>query len=179
MQELGVWITNDGATPATLELEAETWDASAQELPAWVTGAAKGALAGAATGAAAGPWGALIGAAAGGAVGAATSAATPTPATAGSATSPATPATAGSATSPATPATAASPAIKPSTSGDAATRAKVAQALQQFAIVVPTLVQLLTTSGAGAKELANGANGAESMDDAWGPEAFVGTWSVP
>lgn len=167
MQELGVWITNAGATPATLELEADSWDASAQELPAWVTGAAKGALAGAATGAAAGPWGALIGAAAGGAVGAATSAATPTPATAGSAPS------------PATPATAVSPAAKPSTSGDAATRAKVAQALQQFAMVVPTLVQLLATSGAGAKEIANGANGAESTDDAWGPEAFVGTWSVP
>ncbi len=172
MQELGVWVTNEGTKPASLQFESDGWDANAEELPSWLTGAAKGALAGAATGAAAGPWGALIGAAAGGALGAATSATGP-------ATAP-TPSTAGGATGAAATATAAAPAAKPAAaSGDAATRAKVAQALQQFALMVPTLVQLLATSSGGARELAVSENGAESTADAWGPETFQGTWSVP
>lgn len=167
MQELGVWVTNAGTVPATLELESEAADVNAQELPDWVGGMAKGALAGAATGAAAGPWGALIGAAAGGALGAATSAAGPVaPPAAAAATS-----QSGAPTATATG--------KPAPPSDAAKRAQVAVALQQFAAMVPTLVQLLAAKGGGAREIAANGFAAEEADGAWGPESFAGTWSVP
>jgi hypothetical protein len=54
--------------------------------------------------------------------------------------------------------------------------------LQQFAAIVPTLVQLVAATGKGGKESGPGENGGsrESFLEAeWGPESFQGTWSVP
>lgn len=160
MQEIiGVWTTAEGSTTAMLEVEGvlpgDEW-----KIPSWVGGALQGAVAGATTGAAAGPYGALIGAAAGGAIGAATSASAPAPAAAPAGGKPPAPG-----------------AAAPAASGDAA-RANVVAALQQFAAIVPTLVQLVASSGKGGKEL--GADGAERFEDAeWGPESFQGSWTIP
>jgi hypothetical protein len=155
MQEIGVWTTASGTSEARLELESE--DVTATELPAWVSDALKGAVAGAATGAAAGPYGALVGAAAGGVLGAASSAGSPAPA----------------------PSSAAAGATKPPSD---ASRTKAIQALQQFAAVVPALVQLLAASGKGGKESSTDDVGEhlESADGSdWGPESFQGTWTQP
>jgi hypothetical protein len=166
MQEIGVWVTERGTVDATLELADESGDE--WQLPSWASGALQGAAAGAMTGAAAGPYGALIGAAAGGAIGAATSASTP-PAGGGAQT----PAPKPGAGKP-TP----KPAAKPSGDG----RTQAVQALQQFAAVVPVLVQLIATSGGGAKEVgeadATGVTESLGADD-WGPESFSGTWTQP
>jgi hypothetical protein len=158
-QEIGVWTTAEGSTTAMLEVEGvlpgDEW-----KIPSWVSGALQGAAAGAATGAAAGPYGALIGAAAGGAIGAATSGSAP------------------AAPPAATPGSPAGAGAKPPASGDAAARANVVAALQQFAAIVPTLVQLVASSGKGGKEL--GADGEERLEDSeWGPESFQGSWSIP
>ena len=167
MHEIGTWTTSSGTTMAHLELEGD--GANPEELPAWASGALKGALAGAATGAAAGPYGALIGAAAGAGLGAASAASAPT------AVAP----TQGAGAPKANPAVA---APKPAP-GDA--RAKVIAALQQFAAVVPVMVQLLG-SGQGAKEGDFGGDlqGIESFTDTlegaeWGPESFEGSWTIP
>lgn len=163
MQELGVWTTSNGTSEARLELNSDDGGIGATELPVWASDALKGAVAGAATGAAAGPYGALIGAAAGGALGAASSAGAP--AASAPAASPTQKATPGAATPPTD-----------------ASRAKVIQALQQFAAVVPTLVQLVVASGKGGKEfgLAEDGSSRESLDGSeWGPDSFEGTWSLP
>jgi hypothetical protein len=154
MQELGVWTTSSGTSEAFLELEADQ-DVPATELPSWVSSALKGAVAGAATGAAGGPVGALIGAATGGALGAASSAA-----------------------APASAASSASPIAKPPADNS---RAAIVQALQQFATVLPALVQVLSASKPGGKESIGEVNESRDGADAseWGPESFQGTWTVP
>jgi hypothetical protein len=167
MQELGVWTTASGTSEASLEFDSDDSGIGATELPAWASGALKGAGAGAATGAAAGPYGALIGALAGGALGAASGAATPGPAASAAAT--------------------AAPAQKNATPGAAtpptdSSRARVIQALQQFTAIVPALVQLVAASGQGGKEFGLGDVGKsrESLDGSdWGPESFEGTWTLP
>jgi hypothetical protein len=168
MQELGVWTTAEGSTAARLQLESD------EGMPGWASGALQGAAGGAATGAIAGPYGALIGAVAGAGIGAYTGATAP-PAGSGA------PSATGAST-----ATGAAPTPKsPTSSGaqaprDSASRATVIQALQQFAAVVPTLVQLLAGSG-GGKELSSADNGdRESYQEAdWGPESFRGSWTLP
>jgi phage tail tape-measure protein len=162
MQELGVWSTASGTSEAFLEYDIDNDGIGATELPAWASGALKGAMAGAATGAAAGPYGALIGAAAGGALGAASSASTPAPAAAAPAPKNATP---GAVTKPAD-----------------ASSARVIQALQQFAAIVPSLVQLVAASGQGGKEsgLGDAGENLESVDASdWGPDSFEGMWTLP
>ena len=155
MPEIGVWTTAEGTSPARLQFESEDGGGTATE--GWLD-VVKGAVAGAVTGAAGGPVGALVGAATGGVLAAAGSA--------GSAAPAASSAAAGAATPPAD-----------------ATRAKAIQALQQFATVVPALVQLLAASGtAGKKESLTGDVGdsresADALD--WGPESFQGTWTTP
>jgi phage tail tape-measure protein len=81
---------------------------------------------------------------------------------------------------------AASSAGKPAQSASAsaagtADRARIVQALQQFAAVVPALVQLVAASGVARKETTGDA--AESFESAngadWGPESFQGTWTTP
>ena len=164
MPELGVWTTAEGTTTARLQLESE------EQLPPWASGALQGAAGGAATGAVAGPYGALIGAVAGAGIGAATAATAPS---AGTASSPA--------PSP-VPAKGAAPATGPQSAGDGSSRTKVIQALQQFAAIVPTLVQLVAASGGGGKEVGAAENGGsrESLQEGdWGPESFQGTWTVP
>ena len=164
MQELGVWSTASGTTAAFLEFDSDDSGIHATELPTWATSAIKGAVAGAATGAAGGPIGALIGAATGGALGAASSAAATTPAGAAVASAP----------KSAAP-SAASPQVDPN-------RAKVVQALQQFAAIVPTLVQFVAASGQSGKEFGLGDVGEtlEGLDGSdWGPESFQGTWTQP
>lgn len=166
MQELGVWSTASGTTEAFLDFESDDSGIHATELPSWASGALKGAMAGAATGAAAGPYGALIGAAAGGALGAASSATSPAPAASASATAPA--------SKPAAPGSA-------SLSADAS-HAKINQALQQLAAIVPVLVQFMAASGKGGKEFGLGSvdESSESLEASdWGPEAFEGRWTVP
>lgn len=164
MQEIGTWTSTSGTVGAVLEFESDTVDGTGAEMPGWLSGALKGAAAGAATGMAAGPYGALVGAAAGGAIGAATASASP----------PKPPASA--------PSSASAPsqsAPKPAGSGQSAAQANVIQALQQFAAVIPSLVQLVATTGK-AKEIDVSSDGAESTDDAsWGPELFEGSWTVP
>jgi hypothetical protein len=158
MQELGVWTTDSGTSEAFLEFDSDNGGIGATELPAWASSALKGAIGGATTGAAAGPYGALIGAAAGGALGAASSAATPAPA----------------ASAPASDSA-------PKTQADAS-RARIIQALQQFAAIVPALVQLVSASGQGRKEssISNGGDSREAVDASdWGPESFEGTWTLP
>ena len=123
MPEIGVWTTAEGTSEARLELESEDGGVTATELPAWASDALKGALAGAATGAAGGPGGILAGALTGGVLGAASSAGKPAPSS--------------------SPPAAGAP-------GDAS-RTNAIQALQQFAAVVPALVQLLAASGKGGK----------------------------
>jgi phage tail tape-measure protein len=152
MHEIGTWATASGTSEAYLDLESGDGDVAVTELPNWVGDALKGAFAGAATGAAAGPAGALVGAATGAALGAASSAGKP-----------------------------AQSSSTASTSADAS-RTKIVQALQQFAAVVPALVQLLAASGAARKEASIGDAG-ESFESAdgsdWGPESFQGTWTLP
>jgi hypothetical protein len=157
MQELGVWSTASGTTEAFLDFESDDSGIHATELPSWATSAIQGAVAGAATGAAGGPIRALIGAATGGALGAASSAATPAPASNSAASGPAT-----------------QPAD--------ANRAKINQALQQLAAIMPVLVQFLAASGKRGKEvgLSSVDEGSESLEASdWGPEAFEGRWTVP
>jgi len=156
MQELGLWTTDQGTTEARLELESDEPGVTTTELPAWVSDALKGAVAGATTGAAAGPYGALVGAAAGGALGAASSSGTPAPAV-----------------------SAPGSAQKQPTD---ANRTKIIQALQQFAAILPALVQVLSASKQGGKEsIGDLSDTHESVDRSdWGPEVFQqGTWTVP
>jgi hypothetical protein len=59
---------------------------------------------------------------------------------------------------------------------------RVIMALQQFAAVVPALVQIVAASGGGGQESGPGDNGVSSeslQQDDWGPESFQGTWTVP
>lgn len=165
MPEIGTWTTSSGTATAHLELDG---DANAEELPPWASGALSGAVTGAVTGAAAGPYGALIGAAAGAGIGAASAYANaPAPTTGAGA-----------------PKTNAAPAPASPKAGAVDSRAKVIQALQQFAAVVPVMVQLLN-SGQGAKEADFGGDlqvtegFSESVNEAWGPESFEGSWTVP
>ena len=180
MEELGVWTTAEGTTPAVLQLESD------EALPGWASGALQGALTGAATGAAAGPYGALIGLVAGAGLGAAMGATAPAAAAPAPSAAPA---------AAAAPAPAASPAIAAASpsqvAGDGSNRTKAVLVLQQFAAVMPALVQLVAASGGsggggsgtgGGKEFAPGDNGAgrESLlESDWGPEVFQGTWSIP
>lgn len=170
MQEIGTWSTQEGSSTAMLQFEAGVDDVNAQELPGWLTGALQGAAAGAMTGAAAGPYGALIGAGVGGALGAATSATAPPPASAPAAPQPAAP------SSPSQPAAAPS---APATAGQPPDgRADVIRALQQFAAIVPTLVQLVAADGKRTKEAQDGAG--ESLEAAsWDAALLEGYWSVP
>jgi hypothetical protein len=157
MQELGVWTTAEGSSVARLQLESD------EGIPSWASGALQGAATGAATGAAAGPYGALIGAVAGAGLGAAAAAAAPS-------TPPSTTASKPTASAP-------QPATQPAADGS---KAKAIQALQQFASVVPVLVQIVAASG-GKESSASGENGSrESFLEAdWGPESFQGNWTVP
>jgi hypothetical protein len=154
MNEIGIWSTPSGTSAALLELESEDGGVDATELPSWVSDTLKGALAGAATGAAGGPVGAIVGAATGGALAAASSVVKP------------------------------APTASVSMAGTAAdaNRAKIVQALQQFATVVPALVQLVAAGGQGKKEslIDNIGESFESTTDSdWGPESFQGTWTQP
>jgi phage tail tape-measure protein len=154
MQEIGVWTTANGTSEARLEFESEDGDVAVTELPGWVSDAVKGALAGAATGAAAGPGGALVGAVTGGALGAASGAGKPAP----------------------------SPSSPPAGAPSDASRTNIVQALQQFAAVMPALVQLLAAGSQARKESFPGDAGErfESADGSdWGPESFQGTWTQP
>ena len=153
MPEIGVWTTPSGTSEARLELEPDQSGVAATELPSWVSDALKGAVAGAATGATGGPVGAVIGAVTGGALGAASSAAAPAAPLAPSS---------GSAKQPAD-----------------ASRAAIIQALQQFAAIVPALVQVVSASRPGGKESAIGDVGESADTSEWGPESFQGTWTVP
>jgi len=155
MQELGVWTTDQGTSEARLELGSDEPGVATTELPAWVSDALKGAVAGATTGAAAGPYGALVGAAAGGALGAASSAGTPAPAAS---------ATGGAQKQPAD-----------------ANRTKIIQALQQFAAILPALLQVLSATKQGGRESMDVSDSHESVEGSdWGPEVCQqGTWTVP
>jgi hypothetical protein len=170
MEEIGTWLTAEGTTPARVQLEA---DVTATEMPSWASGLLQGAAGGAATGAVAGPYGALIGAVAGGAIGAAGALSQPQPQP-----------QARPAASPAAPtAPAARPAGAPSPTSAASggsNRAQIIVALQQFAAVIPALVQVVAATGGGRETVGTEASwGSESLDaEAWGPEAFQGTWSV-
>jgi hypothetical protein len=149
MQELGVWITPAGTSEAYLEFE---------ELPAWASGAIKGAMTGAATGAPGGLYGLAIGGLAGATIGAATA----------------------SAPAASTPTAASSTPPGAATQPTDAHRVQVIQALQQFAAIVPTLVQLVAARAPGGKEFGKIGEGSESMGDSdWGPESFEGTWTLP
>jgi hypothetical protein len=154
MHEIGVWTTATGTSEARLELEAGDGDVAATELPGWVSDALKGAVAGAVTGAAGGPGGALVGAVTGGALGAASGAGKPSP----------------------------SPSSATGAAPSDASRTNIIQALQQFAAVVPALVQLLAASSQSRKEFSSEYVGErlESVDGSdWGPESFQGTWTQP
>jgi hypothetical protein len=161
MQEIGVWTTASGVSEAYLDLDSADGDVAVTELPGWVSDALKGAIAGATTGAAAGPGGALVGAVTGGALAAASSAGKP-------------------ATS--------APAAAAGTAADAS-RTNIVQALQQFAAVIPALVQLATASGQArtasgqARKESTSGDFAESVESAdgsdWGPETFQGRWTLP
>lgn len=166
MQEIGTWTTSSGSVSAILEFESDGIDGDGEKMPQWLGGALQGAAAGAATGAAAGPYGALIGAAAGGVIGGASAHAASQQTKPPSSSAPA-------------PASSTSSAPKPGATPSAA-QANVIQALQQFASVIPALVQLVAASGKGGKEadLSNGTG--ESIGDVeWGPESFEGSWTVP
>jgi phage tail tape-measure protein len=157
MPQIGTWTTAEGTSEARLELASEDIGINTAELPGWASDALKGAVAGAATGAAGGPFGALVGAATGGIIGAASSAGSPAPAASSAAAS------------------------VPKQPTDAS-RAKAIQALQQFAAVVPALIQLLSASSQGRKEslLGEGGDSREGVDASdWGPESFKGTWTIP
>lgn len=187
MHEIGTWTTSEGTIGATLQLEADMGDdATAQELPKWVSGALSGALGGAATGAVAGPWGIVAGAATGAALGGAAAAMTPSP-------SPPSP------PSPPTPAPKAAPPqaapVPPQPGGSQAGAPTVAaptqtiQALQQLAAAMPALMQLIAASN--ANTTAKPAEFAESDDltefvseanlatGAWTPDESEAEWSTP
>jgi hypothetical protein len=74
---------------------------------------------------------------------------------------------------------AATPAPAASVPADAS-RARIIQALQQFAAIVPALIQLVSASGQGRKESSVVGDSRESAAGSdWGPESFEGTWTVP
>jgi phage tail tape-measure protein len=166
MQEIGLWMTPEGTVPARMQLESTQGDVTVTELPSWASGALQGAAAGAATGLAAGPYGALIGALAGGALGAASSA------------------TAQSSKPASQPPSISRPA-GPRPAGASRNRTQVIQALQQFAAVIPSLVQLIAGSEeseqSSNEETASAAIGLDSasLKPEWGPEVLEGTWSIP
>jgi phage tail tape-measure protein len=168
MQEIGTWETANGSVAAVLEFDSDEIDGNgSEEMPKWLSGALQGAAAGAATGAAAGPYGALIGAAAGGTIGGAAAYAQQSsePKTKPSATG-------GAAATPAKPAS--TPSSAPSSA-----QANVIQALQQFAAVIPALVQLVASSKSGKEsDVTDGASELTGDSD-WGPESFEGAWTVP
>jgi hypothetical protein len=175
MQEIGTWTTSEGTVSATLVLDSEIDDVSAQELPGWASGALSGALGGAATGAAAGPWGALVGAAAGATIGGVAAATAPAP--------------------PKTPPPGAPSSPQSAPGGSSApvggARSSAIQALQQFAAAVPALIQLVAASGAPAKtgkpsELSDSDGIAEFVSeenlgiDEWTTASEdEGAWTIP
>ena len=161
MQEIGTWTTEEGTVSAVMVLDSELDDLSAQELPAWASGALSGALGGAVAGAGGGPWGMLAGAAAGATIGGVTAATAPKP-----------PSPPPVLTAP-PPGGTSSPPPAPPTSGPIVAPAGVAQssaiqALQQFAAAVPALIQLVAASGATAK-----AGKPAELSDAEGFAEFV------
>ena len=163
MQEIGTWTTSSGSVAAVLEFESDGIDGDPEKMPQWLSGALQGAAAGAATGAAAGPYGALIGAAAGGVIGGASAHA------ASQQTKP--PAS--------TPPSAPAPSATKPGATSAAAQASVIQALQQFAAVIPALVQLVAASKTGKEVDAAEYSSANGADGEWGPESFEGSWSIP
>lgn len=178
LEEIGFWSTEEGTIGATLEFESDVSGPDAQELPSWASGALKGAAAGAATGIAGGPYGALIGAGVGALVGAASSGAS-------SSSPPTTPPKA--AAPPATGAARGAPASA-APGVTAAARTNAVQALQQFAALVPALIQLVAASGQGARrtdsgeDLPSGELG-EVAENLYGPgtaqESLEGFWTTP
>jgi hypothetical protein len=177
MQEIGVWMTESGPVGATMNYGVEG-DDSEFKLPSWASGALSGAATGAMTGMAAGPYGALIGAAAGAAIGGVTAATAPQPAAPKPAPRPQPPRPAQTAAPPAQaarpPQQAPRPATPPTggqaTGGQAAggQNAAIAQALQQFAAVIPSLIQLAASTGGRAEGTDTSADG----EAAWGGESF-------
>jgi hypothetical protein len=80
-----------------------------------------------------------------------------------------------------------SASTKDSTTGQPTSNAAALQALQQFAAVVPTLIQLLASSSSSApadkqtkpQESANGAEGVGALSGAeWALEVEEGTWAI-
>lgn len=170
MQEIGVWMTESGPIGATMSYGAEG-DDSEFKLPSWASGALSGAATGAMTGMAAGPYGALIGAAAGAAIGGATAAAAPSPAPPKPAPRPQPPRPAQAAQTAAPPAQAPRPATPPAGGQSVGGQnAAIAQALRQFAAVIPSLIQLAASTGGRAEGVDAPADG----EGAWGVESFEG-----
>jgi hypothetical protein len=176
MQEIiGTWVTEAGPVGARLDFGGEA--DGEFKLPSWASGALSGAATGAMTGAAAGPYGALIGAAAGAAIGGVTAAATPSP-------PPAPPPKAAPAPQKAAAPTQSAPAAqpkaaptaqpKPVPAGGSGQNAAIAQALQQFAAIVPALIQLAATGGSRAE----GSDVSSDGEAAWTGESFAGLESV-
>lgn len=172
MQEIGVWMTESGPIGATVSYGIEG-DDSEFKLPSWASGALSGAATGAMTGMAAGPYGALIGAAAGAAIGGVSAAAAPSPPTPPKPKpQPPRPAVQ-TAPPPARPAAPpARPATPPTGGGQSAggQNAAIANALQQFAAIIPSLIQLTASTGGRAE----GADAATDGEGAWGVEIFEG-----
>ena len=177
MQEIGVWVTETGPVEATMSYGVEG-DDSEFKLPSWASGALSGAATGAMTGMAAGPYGALIGAAAGAAIGGVTAATAPSPAPPKPAPKPQPPrpvaqTAAPPAQAPRPPAQAPRPAATtPPAGGQSAggQNAAIAQALRQFAAVIPSLIQLAASTGGRAE----GSDAAADGEGAWGVESFEG-----
>jgi hypothetical protein len=177
MQEIGVWMTETGPINATMSYGVEG-DDSEFKLPSWASGALSGAATGAMTGIAGGLPGILAGAAAGAAIGGVTAATAPQPAAAKPAPKPQPPRPAQTAAPPARPAPPpARPAAPPATGGQSGggqsaggQNAAIAQALRQFAAVIPSLIQLAASTGGRAE----GSDAAADGEGAWGVESFEG-----
>jgi hypothetical protein len=172
MQEIGVWMTESGPIGATMSYGAEG-DDSEFKLPSWASGALSGAATGAMTGIAGGLPGILAGAAAGAAIGGVTAATAPQPAAPNPAPRALPPRPAQTAAPRAQAPRPAQPAPRPATppTGGQATggqNAAIAQALQQFAAIIPSLIQIAASTGGRAE----GADAPADGEAAWGGESF-------
>ena len=170
MQEIGVWMTETGPVGATMNYGVEG-DDSEFKLPSWASGALSGAATGAITGMAAGPYGALVGAAAGAAIGGVTAATAPSPAPPPKPKpQPPRPAVQ-TAAPPARPAAPPPGGAQPGGGQSAGSQnAAIANALRQFAAVIPSLIQLTASTGGRAE----GADAGADSESAWGVESFEG-----
>jgi hypothetical protein len=198
MQEIvGVWITQEGTVSATLDLAEGVDGADSEKVPDWLVAAAPAALTGAMTGAtvgmAAGPYGALIGglagaALSGGAAAAATASAPKPAAPPKSAPPPRRAAPRPPPPPPPPPRPPSSAAAAPPAAGASGASAAgaldpaVIQALQQFAALAPSLIQLMAAQPPAATAQPTELGEAEAMhetDPASSSGQFEAVWTIP